>query len=52
MALGFGIIGCGLISDFHALAIADVRGAKLLGCFDRVPEAARRLAGKFGCRAY
>lgn len=52
MPLGFGIIGCGLISDFHALAIGDVRGAKLVGCFDRVPEAARRLAEKFGCTAY
>ena len=30
MALGFGIIGCGMISRFHARAIADVRGAKLV----------------------
>ena len=28
--LGFGIIGCGMISKFHAKAIADVRGAKLV----------------------
>ena len=31
MAIGFGIIGCGMIGDFHAKAIADVRGARLEG---------------------
>ena len=27
MAVGFGIIGCGMIANFHARAIADIRGA-------------------------
>lgn len=52
MALGFGIIGCGMIANFHSKAIADVRGAKLVACFDNVPAAADRLAAATGCRAY
>ena len=52
MAFGFGIIGCGMISRFHVRAIKDVRGAKLVGCFDNVPASAERLAGEVGCKAY
>ncbi|MEX0587098.1 MAG: Gfo/Idh/MocA family oxidoreductase, partial [Pirellulales bacterium] len=52
MTLGFGIIGCGMISRYHARAIADVRGARLAACFDAVPAAADRLATETGCRAY
>ncbi|HEY1602843.1 MAG TPA: Gfo/Idh/MocA family oxidoreductase [Pirellulales bacterium] len=52
MGFGFGIIGCGMIAKFHARAIADVRGAKLVACFDSFPAAADRLAAETGCRAY
>jgi len=52
MAIGFGIIGCGMIGDFHAKAIADVRGAKLAACFDVYPDAANRVAKSTGCTAY
>ena len=52
MPLGFGIIGCGMISNFHARAIADTPGAKLVACYDKVPAAADRLASQTGCRAY
>jgi predicted dehydrogenase len=52
MALGFGIVGCGMIANFHARALDDVRGARLVGCFDAVPGAAQRLAERTGCRAY
>ncbi|MBX9791645.1 MAG: Gfo/Idh/MocA family oxidoreductase [Pirellulales bacterium] len=52
MPHGFGIIGCGMISNFHAKAIADVRGARLVACFDAVPAAADRLAASTGCKAY
>src|SRR5436190_5577340 len=52
MPHGFGIIGCGMISNFHAKAIADVRGAKLVACFDAVPASADRLAAQTGCKAY
>ncbi len=52
MAIGFGIVGCGMISQFHAKAIADVRGAKLVAGFDNVPAAADKLAKTTGCKAY
>ena len=52
MAMGFGIVGCGMISNFHAKAIADVEGAELVACFDMVKEAADRLARETGCKAY
>lgn len=52
MATGFGLIGCGMISRFHARAIADVRGAKLIAGFDAVPAAADRFAAETGCKAY
>jgi UDP-N-acetyl-2-amino-2-deoxyglucuronate dehydrogenase len=52
MALGFGIIGCGMISRFHARAIHDLRGARVVGCFDAVPAAADKLAAELGCRAH
>jgi len=52
MAMGFGIIGCGMIADFHAKAIADLRGAKLVACFDVYPDSADRVAEAHGCKAY
>ena len=52
MAHGFGIIGCGMISRFHAKAIADVPGAELVACFDMVAPAAEKLAAETGCQAY
>lgn len=52
MAIGFGIVGCGMIAHFHARAIEDVRGAKLVAGCDTVPAAADRLAEATGCRAY
>lgn len=44
MAFGFGIVGCGMIASFHAKAIADLRGAKLVACFDAFPASAERFA--------
>jgi predicted dehydrogenase len=52
MAIGFGIIGCGMIANFHAKAIGDVRGAKLAACYDSVAAAADRLAQSTGAKAY
>lgn len=52
MAYGFGIIGCGMISRFHARAIQDVKGGKLVACFDSFPAAAEKLAAETGCKAY
>ena len=47
----FGIIGCGMISTFHARAIREI-GAELVACYDRVPVASERIAREFGCKAY
>ncbi len=47
----FGIIGCGMISRFHARAIREI-GAELVACYDQLPIAAERLAQEFGCKAY
>ncbi len=52
MAAGFGIIGCGMIANFHARAIGELRGAKLIGCFNHRAKKAEDLAAKFGCQAY
>jgi len=52
MAIGFGIIGCGMIADFHARAIADIRGAKLIAGFDRIKASADRFAKKNDCAGY
>lgn len=51
-AIGFGIVGCGMIAKFHSLAVGDIRGAKVVGCFDTVPAAADRLAEQVGCKPY
>lgn len=48
MAVGFGIIGCGMIAKFHARAIRDLKGAKLIGCFNRTMDKAKTLAEEFG----
>jgi len=52
MTIGFGIIGCGMISHFHARAIRDVRGARLIACYDTISAAAEKLAEETGCKAY
>jgi predicted dehydrogenase len=52
MTYGFGIVGCGMISSFHARAIADVRGAKLVACFDTREPAAEKFAAEHACQAY
>jgi UDP-N-acetyl-2-amino-2-deoxyglucuronate dehydrogenase len=48
----FGIVGAGLIADFHARAINDIPNAKLVGCCDKLPKRAMKLAEKFGVRAF
>ena len=52
MPIGFGVVGCGMIAGFHAKAIADIRGARLVAGVDTVPAAADRLAKQTGCRPY
>jgi predicted dehydrogenase len=52
MATGFGIVGCGMIANFHSKAVADIPGAKVTACFDTIPAAADRLAENVGCKPY
>ncbi len=52
MAVGFAIIGTGMISKFHARAIGEVKGAKLVACYNRTAVKADAFAAEFGCKAY
>ena len=52
MAIGFGIVGCGMIANFHARAIADIRGAKLVGAYSRRIESAKEFVTEHGGTAY
>ncbi|MBN2590657.1 MAG: Gfo/Idh/MocA family oxidoreductase [Sedimentisphaerales bacterium] len=48
----FGIIGAGLIADFHARAINDIPNAKLIGCCDKITDKAKQLAQKYQITAF
>jgi predicted dehydrogenase len=48
----FGIVGAGLIADFHAKALADIPNAKLTCCCDKIQDRANKLADKYGARAF
>ena len=49
---GFGIIGCGMISRFHAKAVADIKGAKVVACFDSFTSSADKFGAEIGCKVY
>jgi len=50
--LGFGIVGCGMISEWHARAIAEIDGIYLVGVTDVNKNSRERLAKKYGVRAF
>ncbi|MEM0965376.1 MAG: Gfo/Idh/MocA family oxidoreductase [Verrucomicrobiota bacterium] len=50
--MNFGIIGAGMISEFHAQAIQAIPDASLLGFFNHRTEKASALGEKFGARSY
>lgn len=52
MTVGFGIVGTGMISHFHAKAIQAISGARVAGCFNHSPEKAQAFAAEYGCAAY
>ncbi len=52
MAFGFGIVGCGMISHFHAKAIKDIRGANFVACCSSRKQSAEKLASEYGAVAY
>jgi predicted dehydrogenase len=49
---GFGIVGCGMVSDFHAKAIAAMKGGHLACVFSRNRKNADRVADAYGCSSY
>lgn len=52
MSYGFGIVGLGLIADFHAQAIQNMTGGKLVACLSRSEDKANAFAKKYNCRGY
>ena len=49
---GFGIVGCGMIADFHARAIAAMKGGHLACVFSRNKANADRVAETYNCASY
>ena len=49
---GFGIIGCGMISDFHSAAISDIKNGKLVAVSSRKAENSQRLVDRYSIQAY
>lgn len=52
MSLGIGIVGCGMIANFHARAIKDAKGVHLVGCADRRTELAAKFGEEQNCRGF
>ena len=48
----FGIIGAGLIAEFHAKAIQDIENAQVTGFCDGGSGRAKKLADQFDCQAF
>ncbi len=49
---GFGIIGCGVISKWHADSIEKIDDAKIIGAFDTRFESAKQFSEERGCIAF
>lgn len=49
---GFGIVGAGMISHFHANAIAGIENARLLGIYSTNKIKSDQFASKHNCTAY
>ena len=46
--VGFAIVGCGMIARFHAKALAEVPGAKLVALVSRRAAGAKKMADELG----
>lgn len=51
-AFGMGIIGCGLVSEFHAKAVESIENAVLIGVSDTSPSRCSDFAKKHSCRTF
>ena len=49
---GFGIIGCGVISKWHADSIEQIEDAKIIGAYDLRFESAEKFAKERGCISF
>ena len=49
---GFGIVGCGMIADFHARAIETMKGGYLACVYSRSKANADRVARGYNCASY
>ena len=49
---GFGIIGCGMISDFHSAAISELEHGQLVAVSSRDAENAKRLTDRYNVDSY
>lgn len=50
--LGFGIVGCGMIAEFHAKAIIAMKGSQLKCVYDLDQARADRIANSYNCKAF
>lgn len=48
----FGIVGAGLIADFHAKAIQSINNARLVGICGTNPEKTKNLSEKYDCKVF
>lgn len=49
---GFGVVGAGMISHFHAKAIAEIKNARLLGIYSTNKIKSDQFASEYNCTAY
>lgn len=52
MPTGFAVVGCGMIAGFHARAIGEIAGAKLVGGYSSRLESAEKFVAEYGGTAY
>ncbi len=50
--LKIALIGCGMISEFHAQAISELTDAKLVGVYDKALDRSKAFAEKHGIKVY
>ncbi|MCD6123140.1 MAG: Gfo/Idh/MocA family oxidoreductase [Spirochaetales bacterium] len=52
MSIGFGIVGIGMIADFHAKALQATKNGKLIACYSRSQKKADAFGNKYNCKGY
>ena len=51
-AIGVAFIGAGIVAEMHGRGLAATPGARLAGVYDPIPGQAKKIAKKFGGRAF